>query len=270
MAMPTNGDDYLVADEPLLEPLVLIDVEADGTQRVCEIDDTHSLNEYLREERSHVFRLISICQRNSWQPLQLTGSMAEALAAHHRLSPAFQNLLSCFYARSSDREASLVVPYCEIPQEDDGDNDDDDNPVSREVSYSVRYPEQRMAAGGPEAKWVMRQSAVLVQQQPQKTLAVIINPMPQSLFLSAVRGHLEGRGARAAADTDWIHALLFKTYMPSWRWYLASIEEKLSRLVSLSPLVGESDMVQIQRHKSSIEGDLRLTGRAEMPHNPLP
>lgn len=174
----------------------------------------------------------SICQRNSWQPLQLTKPMADAMAAQHHLSSCFWNLLSLFYERGSDKEASSIVPFCEFPIAVEGAA----GSVSREVSYSVRYPEQKTPADGGDRVWVMRQSAILQRHDRARSqnLVVIVNPSPGSIFLPAVKGYLTGqvRSGAGAADADWVHALLFTTYMPLWRWYIASIEERLSRLVS--------------------------------------
>lgn len=167
--------------------------------------------------------------------------MADAIASRHRLSPCFWNILSCFYGRTTDTEASFNIPFCDFPIAACGDTDvvGDGSPYpcpSREVSYSIRYPEQKTAVGGGELVWVMRQSAVLQRHDAARSqnTVIIVSPSPGSAFLLAVKEYMAGQLQNDArsADPDWFHALLFTTYMPSWRWYLESIEGKLSRIVS--------------------------------------
>lgn len=64
------------------------------------------------------FRLLilprSICQRNSWVPLQITKPMLDTIVSKHDLSPRFYELASCFYDRDLGLEATFCLPYTEI------------------------------------------------------------------------------------------------------------------------------------------------------------
>jgi hypothetical protein len=55
----------------------------------------------------------SICQRNSWRPLQITKPMLDKLVQTHAIHAAFWNLPSCFYIRNLDLEEVSCIPYTE-------------------------------------------------------------------------------------------------------------------------------------------------------------
>lgn len=57
----------------------------------------------------NIFR--SICQRNSWRPLQVTRPMLDIIAAEHDIGASFWDLPSCFYQRSDGTEVAFCVPY---------------------------------------------------------------------------------------------------------------------------------------------------------------
>lgn len=53
----------------------------------------------------------SICQRNSWMPLQISRSMLKSIASHYGVNPSFWEVPSCFYRRNMDLEEVVCVPY---------------------------------------------------------------------------------------------------------------------------------------------------------------
>lgn len=55
----------------------------------------------------------SVCQRNSYRPLQITKSMLDVIVSHHEISESFWDLPSCFYRRSLDVEEVFCIPYTE-------------------------------------------------------------------------------------------------------------------------------------------------------------
>lgn len=55
----------------------------------------------------------SICQRNSWRPLQITKPMLDLIVSKHEISPSFWDLPSCFYTRNLDLEEVFCIPYTE-------------------------------------------------------------------------------------------------------------------------------------------------------------
>jgi len=75
---------------------------------------SHDLMGRTRQDR--VFSLTlpsSICQRNSWRPLQITKAMIDLLVSQHDINPSFWDLPSCFYTRNLDLEEVFCVPYTE-------------------------------------------------------------------------------------------------------------------------------------------------------------
>jgi len=59
----------------------------------------------------------SICQRNSWRPLQITRSMMDLIHSTHDIDESFWDLPSCFYTRNLDLEEVHCVPYTETRRE---------------------------------------------------------------------------------------------------------------------------------------------------------
>lgn len=53
----------------------------------------------------------SICQRNSWRPLQLTTSMLSQIIDKHGFSSNIRELTSCYYTRNNDLEDSFCTPF---------------------------------------------------------------------------------------------------------------------------------------------------------------
>lgn len=53
----------------------------------------------------------SICQRNSWRPLQVTSQMLSLLIEEHGFSPHVRDLASCFYKKNLDLEDSFCMPF---------------------------------------------------------------------------------------------------------------------------------------------------------------
>lgn len=52
------GYEYLLAQEPLQGPLLVLDWEMDGTQRAHDFQDSKGLREYLSEHQSYTFRVM--------------------------------------------------------------------------------------------------------------------------------------------------------------------------------------------------------------------
>ncbi|KAF5537496.1 zinc transport [Fusarium napiforme] len=57
------------------------------------------------------YHFISICQRQSWKPLQVTKPMLSFLVDKFKLKPSIWDVASCFYAKDFDVESTLCVPF---------------------------------------------------------------------------------------------------------------------------------------------------------------
>ncbi|KXJ91908.1 hypothetical protein Micbo1qcDRAFT_161950 [Microdochium bolleyi] len=171
------------------------------------------LNHYLEQPDHQLYknRFISISQKNSWRPLQITQPMLQRIASEHHLSREFLNLPSCFYNRSLATEEAYSIPFSQ-------------NTLGEvtEYAYTVRYPEYKQSDG----KWAIRQSGVChaYNAQTSQNVFVLISPVPNSRFQENAENYLTTQKGQASDAAKRLHELLFSTYYPSWREYIASEE----------------------------------------------
>ncbi|KAJ6441395.1 corA-like mg2+ transporter protein domain-containing protein [Purpureocillium lavendulum] len=154
----------------------------------------------------------SVCQRNSWRPLQITRPMMTAIVDAHDLSTSFWSLASCFYTRNVDLEEGFCVPLT----------------VSTagpwiELSYTLRYPEFKEA----EKQWAIRQSGVChrFNTETKQSVFMLLNPKPKSKGHTLVDKHVTSQLGTSGDDGLLsIHQILFFAYIPAWRQYIATQE----------------------------------------------
>ncbi|KAK7951620.1 uncharacterized protein PG986_007348 [Apiospora aurea] len=202
--------------EKVTEAVRILDVPisssgALGAARSHESAGLEDLASYL-EDASHqrnACRVISICQRNSWRPLQITEPMLDFIVQKHGISPSFSELSSCFYTRNLDLEEVFGVPFTTSAQE---------------VLYTLKYPEFKTSEG----KWVLRQSGLYhrYDTKTSQSVYVLMNPMPRSQLQEQVSTHLRAHPHTTLVDAFWLHRLLISTHLPAWRHYIAAQEKE--------------------------------------------
>ncbi|KAK4086526.1 hypothetical protein Purlil1_9142 [Purpureocillium lilacinum] len=211
---PTSGDRCLV--DEVLEPVQLRDVVVGDTPHIRSqsFRDAPSLEAYLEDDTNQDYscRFISVCQRNSWRPLQITRAMMSAMINAHDLSPSLWNVASCFYTRNLDLEDAFCVPLTLSTT----------GPWI-EISYTIRYPEFKEA----DKEWTMRQSGVChrVNTETRQSVFILLNPKPNAKGQLLIEKHLSSRiDGRATDGLLSMHQVLLSGYLPAWRQYIASYE----------------------------------------------
>uniref|UniRef100_A0A9P7QVZ0 CorA-like transporter domain-containing protein n=2 Tax=Colletotrichum scovillei TaxID=1209932 RepID=A0A9P7QVZ0_9PEZI len=178
---------------------------------------SNHLEDIQHQNGEHVHRFISICQRNSWRPLQITLPMFELIMEKLSLNNSLRDIVSCFYTRNMNVEEVFCMPYTERRK----------GSVA-EASYTIRYPEYK----SEEDTWVIRQTGVYhrCDAASRQSLFIMINPTPNSQASSRA---MEWLSSSVAADPEtetddpvWLHKLVFETYLPAWRFYIASMERQ--------------------------------------------
>jgi hypothetical protein len=53
----------------------------------------------------------TMCQINSWAPLQATKSMMERIIQHHNIDASFLEVPQSFYSRRTEQEQAHCVPF---------------------------------------------------------------------------------------------------------------------------------------------------------------
>ncbi|KAI0910059.1 hypothetical protein F4823DRAFT_387152 [Ustulina deusta] len=268
----------------VIEPVIIVDVLRDHgekgervTKRLCSnseqvewaVKETH-------DQDLHV-RFISICQRNSWRPLQITQDMFEGIVKHHGLNQSAYELSSCFYTRNLNREEAFCVPLSLAR-----------TGSSIDISYTMRYPEFK----AHENRWTQRQTGIYhrFNEDTGQHFILLISPLPNSLGHRKIEEQLLNFDQPFPMDDLWVHSVLFSNYLPPWRQYMAWLENLLLPITNLS-LVAEINretrvkydhlntvydlnnrLVQIPTlfHHSSdtLEGLLHCSGRSGNSTNP--
>ncbi|KAH8697601.1 hypothetical protein BGW36DRAFT_427557 [Talaromyces proteolyticus] len=207
--------DNCFVDE-VVEPIHLIEVDQQQPtprSRQSHLSTVQDLAAHFDHNNDYACRYISICQRNSWQPLQATRSMLDLIVAKHGISSSIWDVPSCFYRRNREVEEVFCVPYTESR----------DGSII-EVSYTVRYPEHKTNAD----QWVIRQTGIYHQLNTKtgQSLYVLFNPMSASKAHREAQEWLLTHAQEAQKEPFWLHRIVFSAYFPAWRQYIASLENE--------------------------------------------
>ncbi|KAI1324443.1 hypothetical protein F5Y16DRAFT_305053 [Xylariaceae sp. FL0255] len=201
------------------EPVQVMVVNGDALQepRIECCFNLEQLDAVLKHQVSQekTFTFISICQKNSWRPLQITESMFNAIVSHYELNDCAHELVSCFYGRKEDIEET----YCETLSHLRSD-------ASSDISYTFRYPEFK----AQNNRWSLRQSGVYhrVQHDTGHHVIILLSPSPKSAASQRISDKLSDVSlSKLGKDGLWVHSLLFSTYIPSWRQYIYHLQEQL-------------------------------------------
>ncbi|KAH7304293.1 hypothetical protein B0I35DRAFT_445457 [Stachybotrys elegans] len=167
--------------------------------------------------------LISICQRNSWQPLQITKKMLDCIFSQYGIDPAiFGELPSLFYRRNLAVEEAFCIPYTQWIRG-----------TCIAISYTIRYPEFKESS----KEWIIRQTGLLhhLDVSTQKTLYLLFNPMSDSkAHESAMRFMDSDSDPSHGQNPFWLHETVFSAYLPAWRQYIAAYEREFLKLRNLT------------------------------------
>ncbi|RGP76505.1 zinc transport [Fusarium sporotrichioides] len=161
----------------------------------------------------------SICQRNSWEPLEITKPMFSFLAETFNLNSSVWDLSSCFYAKDIDIESTFCIPFALSK-----------NGSVTELSYTFRYPEFKPTQG----TWVIRQTGIYQKFDTKscENTSILFSPAP-SCALNQKAETILSRGPRNIhRDFFWIHKELFNTYFSAWRLYNVHLEKTLLPIAS--------------------------------------
>ncbi|CAI6332911.1 unnamed protein product [Periconia digitata] len=161
------------------------------------------------------YRLISICQRNSWSKLHISKQMLRRVVEHHRVDPAFLEVPLSFFDRSTDEELSYTVPWT---LQEDVD--------SFEVFYTFRHAEYK---GHPNEPYVIRQTGVYQKynMKEKSSLWILINPVPESAAHRRIVDAFLHHQEEMDQNPLWLHYVIQASYFPRWREYLAIYEKAL-------------------------------------------
>ncbi|KAF5230744.1 hypothetical protein FANTH_13736 [Fusarium anthophilum] len=204
------------------EPIRVISTGAGVSEEESSAAEVHQFST-LEQIQSHFSRteileqpyhFISICQLQSWKPLECTKPMLSFLVDKFKLKPSVWDVASCFYAKDFDVESTFCVPFTVSH----------DGPIT-EVSYTIRYPEFKAAQG----TWIIRQSGIYQRfnNETGQNLCILFSPIPFSKLHQVVQDCISQVSRNALEDVFWLHKEVFNTYFSSWRVYNVHLERRL-------------------------------------------
>jgi len=178
-------------------------------------------------------RLISICQLNSWAPLQASKDMIRSLVQHYGIYPTFLEIPLSFSYRSTDEEQGFSVPWTLVEDES-----------KFEIFYTFRYPQFK---GNQNEPWVLRQTGVYHRYDihSKSSLWILINPIPDSAAEQRVTKCLYNHQDKISRNPLWLHSIIHASYFGNWRQYLAAYERLLL------PIVGDKAILLLLAHYNS-------------------
>ncbi|KAI0139926.1 hypothetical protein F4776DRAFT_567118 [Hypoxylon sp. NC0597] len=208
--------------DQITAPIKLIDVlpqnQCDEVPSHRQLSTALEIEECLNraEPNEYLHRHISICQRTSWSPLQITRGLLQLVIDKHNISDSFWDLPSCFYHRNEDIELNFCLPVTV-----------NKTSSSIEIWYTIRYPELKPSEG----IWVIRQSGLYYRFDPStgQTVSILFSPTPNSVAHQKIENLLLGIecGSKSLLTPWYIHECLFAAYVPRWRQYILYLERKL-------------------------------------------
>jgi Mg2+ and Co2+ transporter CorA len=88
----------------------------------------------------------------------------------------------------------------------------------------LKYPEYKPRAN----EWVIRQTGIhhRFNSTTGQNVYVLFNPVPSSKVHLAAQEQLRNKSQETKAEPFWLHRVLFATYFPAWRQYIAALERE--------------------------------------------
>jgi hypothetical protein len=107
--------------------------------------------------------------------------------------------------------------------------------------YTIRYPEFKVT----DSKWVIRQTGCYHKSNLalNQNLFILFNPMPNSKAHSSLTEYILGKYEDIQTQPMSFHALLFRTYFPAWRQYIAFHEKALLPIVNSQLVMSERNRI---------------------------
>ncbi|KAL4905088.1 hypothetical protein BDW74DRAFT_167840 [Aspergillus multicolor] len=198
--------------------------DVDGSDLVTE--KTLSSLEQLRSHRalqgtqSGYLRILSINQRNSWRPLNVTRDVFEEVVDIIDASSDLLELPLSFFQKSvAVEEGFTSAPILKVGTE------------SIEIIYIIKYAFEKPLDEKGKDPWVLRQTGVYHKYEfaTKNSTWLFFNPTTECRFQDRLKRYLLSPAERAALRRNplLIHSILFGTFFAAWRDYLKHLEGRM-------------------------------------------
>ncbi|KAL4951767.1 hypothetical protein BDW69DRAFT_196210 [Aspergillus filifer] len=203
-----------------------IDVDTAGVVRESRLRSSAELRAHrnLHCPQGNRLRILSINQRNSWRPLNVTREMFEDVVDIAGASPDLLELPLSFFQKNNPVEEGF-----------------NSAPVSRlhansiEIVYIIKYAFEKPLEEKGKDPWVLRQTGVYHKYDftTKNSTLVFLNPTQECQFQTRLMNliRLQQQQAQLFENPLLIHSILFGTFCGAWRDYLKHLE---SRILSIA------------------------------------
>ncbi|KAF9890502.1 hypothetical protein FE257_005907 [Aspergillus nanangensis] len=210
-----------------------IDVDSEGQVLPHTITSFDQLCDYSSKSSTAPggLRIIAIPQVNSWRPLKVTSRMARRIVEITSASSEVLELFLSFHQKIGELEKA----YSSAPMFKSTDH-------TFEVGYIFKYAFPKTGPDGL-ASWVVRQTGVYQKydRDTNHSTWIFLHPSTDCPFQRRLREDLGSADqcAKFRQHPFLIHNMLFSTYFPNWRAYLAHHQ---AQVLPMSP-AGLADRV---------------------------
>ncbi|KAL6231196.1 hypothetical protein BDW75DRAFT_49915 [Aspergillus navahoensis] len=171
-------------------------------------------------QRGGSLRVLSINQRNSWRPLNVTREMFDEIVD---IAGASSNLLelplSFFQKMIAVEEGFTSAPVLRVSAE------------SIEIIYIIKYAFDKSPVDKGRDPWVLRQTGVYHKYEfaTRNSTWLFLNPTTNCKFQDRLKCYLLSPAERSSLSHNplLIHSMLFATFFPAWRDYLKHLEGRM-------------------------------------------
>ncbi|KAL4803119.1 hypothetical protein BDV18DRAFT_43640 [Aspergillus unguis] len=189
-------------------------------------------------------RILSINQRNSWRPLNVTRDMFnEVVDVAGASSDLLELPLSFFQKRLPLEEGFTSAPVFRF------------NPDSLEIIYTIKYAFEKAPQEKGKDPWVLRQTGVYQKYEftTKHSTWLFLSPTAECEFQSRLMRHLQSPTNRASLEQNplLIHSILFGTFFHAWREYLKHLEGRMLP-IAIATVAAEIDKPLRVNHESLV------------------
>ncbi|KAF9892111.1 hypothetical protein FE257_002517 [Aspergillus nanangensis] len=168
-------------------------------------------------------RIVSICCRNSMEPLGITEQAMRKLTTLYDIDASFFNLVVSFgdKPRSSDAgNGAMNVKHRENNVYD--------------MHYLFAFAEDYTVKGN--VSWTIRQICVFHRYDPSGSgnLWILLHSKPQSKVQQQIERALSTNPTKFLHDWYSIHLLVFSAYLGNWRWCIRNLGDEIERTVDIA------------------------------------
>ncbi|KAL5360087.1 hypothetical protein BJX96DRAFT_164899 [Aspergillus floccosus] len=194
-----------------------------STKLTCRSDISTELDLGFHLDSS--VKIISICSKNSLDPLLITADLMGRIMQTHKVDPSFLHVLLSFnepiYTSTTGARNAIV-------SSPDGSDS--------YTSYQMFYVEAKNR-GRPKPIVSFRRTGVYHHRRANKDLFILLHPNEHSKFDIRLQDFIGVHQARSTTSLSSfierpsiLHSILFSTFTDNWRWYICNLGEQFEHI----------------------------------------